>query len=425
MPKRRDHGDGALYHLKSRGLWRGVVDLGYDADGKRIQKYVHGRTQRIAKERLDELKAEIAEHGAPLGKSTTVSDVATDWLENVARPDVDPKTYSGYAGVVRNWIAPTIGRKRVATLKPSDVRTVRQAIASAGRATSTARQAHVVLSMILDHAVAERLMRRNVAADVRKPSAKTAVVKVRRSELDADDVIAILKTAAAMPNAEGDRWWFKMLTGRRQGEILGATLDDLDLGEPGGMGAYTVNWKLEELRREHGCGDEPCGYKQAARCPEARWIEPDEFDKVHLTGPWHLTAPKSTVRRGEVIPLIPQLAEAMRRRQEATKAWPNPHGLIWRTEDGSPIKPRDDAEQWRALLVAAGVVRDGVTGHWTRHTLISAMARLGIDARVIGDLVGHSPEVDRAIYTHVSAVDRERAVEALGALWAEGLAIEG
>ena len=57
----------------------------------------------------------------------------------------------------------------------------------------------------------------------------------------------------------------ELLTGMRQGEILGATLDDLDLWrdktletpESGEIwiGTYTVNWKLESLDKEHGCGE--------------------------------------------------------------------------------------------------------------------------------------------------------------------------
>ena len=383
MPKKRNHGDGGLYPIRGGKLYRGVLDLGYDADGKRIQKQVHSRTKSGAKKKLDELKAEIAEHGAPLDKQVTLAQWAQTWLETVAKPDVDPKTYSGYAGVVKNWIAPTIGRKKVSTLQPSDVHALRAAIMDANLSTSTARQAHVVLSMILDAAKAERLCRTNVAKDVRKPGAKGIVVKTERGALTTEQTVAILAAASALPDYAGSRWWFKILSGQRQGEILGATLADLDLD----AGIYSVSWKLEELRRDHGCGDEPCDYKQGARCPKATWRVPHDFEKTHLVGAWHLTRPKS--KTGRVVPLIPQLVEAIRRHLDATAHLPNPHGLIWREADGSPILPRDDGQQWRDLLVAAGVITQDeakpggthLTGHWTRHTVVTILASLGVDFR--------------------------------------------
>jgi hypothetical protein len=40
---RRPAGDGSVYRTKD-GRWRGVVNLGWDADGRR-RKYVSGATQ--------------------------------------------------------------------------------------------------------------------------------------------------------------------------------------------------------------------------------------------------------------------------------------------------------------------------------------------------------------------------------------------
>lgn len=70
--------------------------------------------------------------------------------------------------------------------------------------------------------------------------------------------------------------------------------------------------------------------------------------------------------------------------------------------------------EWRELLKAAGIDDAKITGHWTRHTVVSTLARLRVDARVIGDLMGHSAEVDRLICTHTSEQQREEAMAALG-----------
>lgn len=72
MPKKRNHGDGALYYVKSQSLWRGVVDVGFWPDGRRRQKTVTAKTQRAARAKLEAVKNEIGQHGAPLDKTMTV-----------------------------------------------------------------------------------------------------------------------------------------------------------------------------------------------------------------------------------------------------------------------------------------------------------------------------------------------------------------
>jgi len=424
MPKTRSHGDGALYEIRGGTLWRGVVDGGIDESGQRIQWSVSARTKTEAARRLNALRAEVSEHGAPLGKSVTVAQWAPTWLDTVARPDVDPKTYADYASSVRRWIVPVLGTKRLATLTPSDVRTLRKRMTDAGRATSTVRGVHVALCLMLDAAKADRLCRTNVARDVRPPSTRKDVTRTDRGALATQQVASILAASAALPDASGARWWFRVLTGARQGEILGAQIADLDLD----AGLYVVSWKLEELRREHGCGDERCRYTQAARCPRARWVVPDGFEREHIVGAWHLTRPKS--RTGRAVPLVPQLVEALRRWLTATADWPNPHGLIFRRPDGSPILPRDDAQEWRDLLAAAGVItadqtRPGgteLTGHWTRHTVVTILASLGVDFQIIGEIVGHSSTQVTAMYRHAQDVEKRAAMTALAGAWADGLA---
>lgn len=298
---------------------------------------------------------------------------------------------------MRKWIVPTLGRKKISTLKPTDVRTLRVRMTKAGRATSTVRQGHIVLSMILHAAVADRMCRTNVAKDVRKPRSRKGVVVTKWDAFSTEQAIALLGAAAKLPDGAGARWWFKVLAGPRQGEILGATLDDLDLdawtspndsGGPLTYGPYQVNWKLEELRRDHGCGDDPCSYKQGARCPQARWRIPDDFEMRHLSGAWALTRPKS--RTGRMAPLVPPLAQALRRHLAATADQPNPHGLIWHDGTGEPIRPKDDDQQWRELLLAADIITEEEavpsgtrqTGHWARHTMITILAGLGADSPI-------------------------------------------
>jgi integrase len=420
MPKKRDHGQGALYYLPSRKLWRGVVDLGVDPDtGKRAQKYVHAKTQRACRDKLEAIQGEIREHGAPLDKTTTVAAWGERWLRDIAKPSVDPATYTTYAGSVK-WIDRAIGTKRVSAVKPSDITAIKDTIVAGGRSLGTARQAYWVISMMLDAAKAEGLCARNAAQDTKAPVRTPS----KRGELTTAQVLAILRAAADMPDAEGARWWFKIVSGLRQGEILGARIADLDLD----VGLYEVQYKLEEIARDHGCGAEPCGYKRGAACPRAVWRVPEGFESIHLSGAWHLTRPKSS-KGWRVIPLIPPIVEAIRRHLAATADQPNPHGLIWHRPDGSPIIPKDDGQQWRDLLVTAGVIGPdeaaaggtAITGHWTRHTVVTVLAAAGYDFQLIGEIVGHSSTKVTEMYRHARVEEKRAAMETVGAAWASVL----
>lgn len=431
MPKKRDHGQGALYPVtrtrtlkdgtvKKYTLWRGVADMGIGPDGKRVQIPVSSKDKRTAKNRLDALLEEIRENGAPADKQTTVAQWAARWLEEVAKPNVDPKTYRNYRAAVNRRIIPLLGRKKVSTVTPGDVRALRKyVIEDLGRSSTTARETHIAMNGIMKSAVTERLIRRNPCDGVK--AAKAA--KAEKVAIPGDQALAILRAAADLPDAAGARWWFKLLAGQRQGEILGATLDRLDLD----AGFYQVSWKLEELMREHGCGAQPCGKKYAAYCPSARWAEPDGFEKRQLEGRWHLTRPKS--QEGRVVPLIPQLAEAIRRHLRATESQPNPHGLIWHQPDGSPITPAVDAQEWRDLLQAADVITaeenrpkgTALTGHIARHTAVTVLISLGVDHQLVGEIVGHSSTQVTEIYRHADQAEKVAAMEKLGKAWGAAL----
>ncbi|GMA33489.1 tyrosine-type recombinase/integrase [Litorihabitans aurantiacus] len=431
MPKKRSHGDGGLYRIRDGKLWRATVTYGRDPEtGKPLVWSATSRTQKGARDKMDAAREEIAEYGAPIDKKVTVEQWAPRWLA-LAQRDIDPKTYSTYASLVRRHVLPAIGSIKVAALKPSDVAAVRTAIMDKGLATSTARQSHVVIRLMLDAARKDRLCRTNVADDAPAPKARrSTAVAAKRGAFTTAQAIRLLEVAAELPDGRGARWWFKMLTGARQTEVLGASIADLDLGVAGDealMGYYAVNWKLEELSRRHGCGG-MCGRVRAALCPSAQWVIPDDFEMRQVDGRWHLTRPKS--KTGRVTPLIPQLAEMIRAHLALTADQPNPHGLVWHDGNGRPISPKVDGQEWRELLVAAGLISaehavpggTTMTGHWARHTAVTVlMEATHGDAQLVGEIVGHSSAEVTAIYRHVREEERAAAANAVAKAWGAAL----
>lgn len=416
MPKKRNHGDGGLYYVKSQNLWRGVVDVGFWPDGRRRQKSVSSRSQREARAKLERLKAEISEYGAPLDKTTTVAGWAEHWLDTVCRPHMKPRPFAAYQSLVRVWIVPAVGRKRITQMKPSDLRAVTASVTAAGRSSSTALRVHNVMSAMLESARLDGLVGRNIARDVIPPKAAQS----NRESLSTEAALAVLRTAAQHP--DGTRWWVALLAGVRQGERNGALLNAIDFDAH----TFTVEWSLTEARFRHGC-DGACGKTRGGSCPSRQYILADGLDHVPLAGRLILVRPKSGKAR--TFSLIPPLEEALKRYITASAKTPNPHGLLWRNADGSPITSAQDQAAWRALLLEAGVITeeqakepkdrapgtlDTPTTHWARHTTATVLMELGVDAKIIGEIVGHGSIPVTRRYQHVTSSAAQAALEAIG-----------
>jgi site-specific recombinase XerC len=420
MPKKRGHGSGALYYSKSKKLWRGVVDLEPDElTGKRRQREVSSRSQRVCREKLDALIAEIEEHGAPVDKKITVTAYAHTWLRDYVEPNVDPSTHAGYKSYLNRWILPQLGRRPIAGLRPSDVTAVHNSIRAAGKASATVKRVHVTLNLMLEQARREGLCKRNVALDAPPPKEKQKVARTRDS-ISVDGAAAILELATEDDLAS--YWWFKLLEGPRQGESLGAVLEDLDLQR----GSYSVNWKLEQLTKRHDCGPQdsrgawPCGKKQGAACSAAKWQVPHQFDMRPVHGRWALTRPKS--KTGRYIPLLPQVNVKIAEYLHDHPDKANPHGLIWRKADGLPYLPKDELAAWRNLLHRAGILtaeqtvpgKSPIDGHWARHTTVTILMMLSGDSQLVGEIVGHSSREVTEIYRHADPSEKHALMQRLG-----------
>lgn len=431
MPKKRDHGLGALYFDSNRKMWRAVIDVGYHPDGRRRQKAIMGKKKATVLAKLDALQREVREHGAPLDRRTTFAAWADHWLTTVGRESLKPNTFTAYQSTTRNWLVPILGKKLLSTIKPSDVRLVIKSVHDAGRGTGTSRKAHAVLSAMLTSARADGLIARNVVEDVDPPSVEKSE---KRRALTTNEALAVLRTAAE--TTEGSRWWVSILNGIRQGERLAMPIDSISFDS----GELRIEWSLDEVPSEHGCGAAgadgtwPCGKKRGASCHSARLRIPKGLEYRQLEGRLCILRPKSGKSR--TAPLITPVAAALRRHVEASADLPNPHGLVWRRPDGSPYTAAEDEQAWRDLLLAAGVITaeqalpprerpagtpPPPTSHCARHTTATVLMELGVDAKIIGEIVGHADVDTTRHYQHVSSDAARNAAELVGAHFAGAL----
>jgi len=152
--KRRGYGEDGIYfdhggdcrdsaHHKTRpGRWRGVVSLGFDADGKRIRKKVSGQTRTEVKDKLKALHSEL-DAGVRTVQGYTVESAVTDWLTE-GLPGRAAKTVEVYRDALRPVLA-VIGRIPLRDLTVQDVRTALAKMAVT-HSTPTLQKAHNCLT---------------------------------------------------------------------------------------------------------------------------------------------------------------------------------------------------------------------------------------------------------------------------------------
>jgi hypothetical protein len=116
----RDDCRDSTHHKTCSGRWRGVVSLGYAADGKRIRKKVSGQTRTEVKDKLNALHSE-PDAGVRTAAGYTVDMAVSDWLAE-GLPGRAAKTVEVYADALRP-VPTVIGRIPVRDLTVQDVRT--------------------------------------------------------------------------------------------------------------------------------------------------------------------------------------------------------------------------------------------------------------------------------------------------------------
>lgn len=223
MPKRRQHGEGSVFQRKRDGRWVARAELGRRPDGKRDQRLFTGATPEEAiGKRREFLRAREDGFTLPKGRPPTVAGWVTHWLEHTARPRIAESTYKRtYLHHVRDLIAPYFAAVPLPALEVEDIerwhaQLARRPAARGGKPVSaaTVAQAHRILSMALNTAVARRKLAFNPCPQVRPPK----VARSKGRPPTAAEFRRIMQRCETWPY--GVRWIVAITTGIRQGEAL-------------------------------------------------------------------------------------------------------------------------------------------------------------------------------------------------------------
>ena len=366
MARRRSNSEGTIFQDKD-GVW--WAQLPPDEQGRRPKR--RAKTQREALEKLRQMQAERA-RGLTMSAKPTIADYAETWLETSVRRDVKPSTFHSYDYIIRHYVLPHVGEVRLDKLTPSRVRQFFNALKDAGLGPETLRNVYRRLRALIDVAVEDSYLAYNVVAVVGPPK---GAARTKR-HLTADEAVKLLCAVAGHRLAA--LYACLLGLGLRRGEALGLAWRDVD-------------WA-------------------------ARTITVTQ--QVQAIGSTITISPPKTAGSVRTLPLPPLLYDQLRdqkAQQEAAQDergddW-REHGLIFPSEVGTPITPRNLARHFATVLKATDFT--GVRLHDLRHTFATLLGELEVPERIIRTLLGHEAGNITQHYTHTTLAAMREALERL------------
>jgi integrase len=383
-----DKGSKITYDTKERGLGVRVTAAGarafifnYRTKTGTERRYTIGdataQTVADARRRAKELRREVDGGGDPMAdlhairSAPIVADLA-DRFEAEHLTKRRPATVRDYTAMLRLYIRPELGTKKVDAVRGRDVELLHAKIATAetlhGKphrpAPYMANRVVAVLSKMFALAIKWEMRSDNPAIGVeRAPEEK------RQRFLSPAEIVRLSEALAAHPEAgSANAVRLLLLTGARRGEVLSATWDQFDLGN----GVWSKPPASTKQKRDH-------------RIP--------------------LSAPAMQLLSG-----MKAEADQENARRERDGLPPIEH--VFPGVNGQSLG--DVKHFWAAVCKKADL--QGVRVHDLRHTYASILASSGLSLPIIGALLGHTQASTTQRYAHLMDDPLRAATERAGAV---------
>ena len=245
------YGEGSIFERKNKAgkkVWCVEVVIAHKANGKPVTTRRTAPSLQAAKKLRAELNVAKNQGKLTQQHNITVADFGRHWAMDVKPLSVKPSTASGYAWLLRKYVYPFLGNKRIADLKYRDVTDWINSLLQSGLGTSTVNSARAVLGQICKQAVRQGILGSNpvsLTEKVRKLNGEKTQVRVSWSK---DEAAEVLK---ACEGTDMDLFIHLCLTvGLRHGEALGLTWDVVDFEAR----TIEIKYTLKDERRETRTG---------------------------------------------------------------------------------------------------------------------------------------------------------------------------
>ncbi len=360
---KRANGEGSVFKRGNR--WVAQVGSGKNRETKyfETQKDANAWRHTIIEQRRQGLVF--------AGSKVSLSKFLDEWLV-VAKTSVRPNTYQQYSQVVHQHINPVLGYIVLKDLRPDHVQSLYTNKLANGVSPNTTRMIHAVIHRALNHALKLGLVYRNVADSVTRPK----VVRKEMKTLNDFQVRQLIQVA----ESEQMRLllWVAVVTGLRQGELLGLKWSDLD------WTSRRIQVQRQVQRRK-GVGLVFCEPKSAS----GRRVIVLGKSTIEKLREYKNNQAKESILLGE--------------------KW-HENGLIFPSPIGTPLDPSNVLKTYKDCLNRAGL--PNLRFHDLRHTAATLMLQQGVNPKIVSERLGHSDiSLTLNTYSHVLPPMQEEAAE--------------
>ncbi|WP_295238796.1 site-specific integrase [Veillonella sp.] len=239
---RRSNGEGTFYRKKDK--WRGQFST--MKNGKLIRRTFTGDT-KLEVYHKGQQWLEVTQHNtfAFSAQNSTLTQLATYWLESIKQISVKPKTYQKYVSSLHLYVLPYLGTYKVSTITPQDIQELLNQWSTGvlkGKkghviSSSTIRCARRYLSELLNYAVNIGLLFKNPCKLTKPPRLKTNEIH----PLSIEEIYKLTSTMKAQLQEHIDSPYrmnyyasyiavkLAIGTGMRLGEVFGLCWDCVNL----------------------------------------------------------------------------------------------------------------------------------------------------------------------------------------------------
>jgi integrase len=370
-------------HIRKSGKqsWLVRIHLSYDKDtGKR---HYHNKTvrgtrkdaEKYLSQKLRELDTGTFVEPAPV----TVDAYLDQWLENAARPKLAELSFQHYSDMLKRYVRPALGMKKLAAVRPLDVQALYSGMQKRGLSSRIVRYTHAVLNSAFKQAVKWKMMQQNPAEHVELP-------KKERKEMQA---LKPEQAAKFLEAARADKFAvlfnLAVVAGLRPSEYLGLQWKDIDFGKGVVTIQRTLTWNRDRS--------------------------------------WYFGEPKTSKSRRSIplpLPLLHMLREHRRKQaEERLKAGPKyqNHDLVFCGREGQPLHPRNvQARHFKPTLKRAGLAAS-FRLYDLRHTCATLLLVADENPKVVSERLGHSSIVlTLDTYSHVLPSMQKAATDKLASI---------
>jgi integrase len=404
-PRGRANGEGSIYPYKNGyAAYSWVTTPG----GKPARKFVYGQTREIVHDKWIKLQAKAAKTPIPTN-TPSLSQYLTTWLADIVKPNLEPATYAYYEAMIRLYIVPALGTKKLDKLQVGDIQawlnkmavTCQCCVQGKDKARPIGKQrccalgdccegcpsrrtvqaARNTLRAALNHAItSDELLSRNVAAYVKVPG--PARRRRKGSAWSVEEASRFLASAREDNDPFYAAYVLILINALRKGEVLGLIWPSVD--DDGGD--LDISWQLQRV---------------GGRLIHKQRIKTEDSDAEDVVPMPEICSAALSLRRQE------QAAA----KEQAGERWQD-SDLVFTTRWGTPIEPRNFNRSFEARCRKAKVPRIRV--HDTRHTCASLLASLDVHPRVAMRILRHAKiAMTMEVYTKVSDAITRAALKKL------------